>query len=120
MRFRLPLALCALLLALLPVLSTGPADAATLRQWDRLAGCESGGRWHLNTGNGYYGGLQFSRSTWLGFGGGRYARCANRATNYQQIRVAERVRRSHGWGAWPVCSRRGAALTVRLDGLSPD
>ncbi|NUR08923.1 MAG: transglycosylase family protein [Nocardioidaceae bacterium] len=106
LRSRLPVALCVLLLALLPILASGPADAATLRTWNRLAQCESGGRWHINTGNGYYGGLQFSHATWIGFGGGRYARNAHRATKYQQIRIAERVKRVQGWRAWPVCSRR--------------
>ncbi len=83
-----------------------PTQAATLRTWDRLARCESGGRWHINTGNGYFGGLQFSRSTWRAFGGHQFAWRADRATRRQQIRVGERVRRHQGWGAWPVCSRR--------------
>jgi len=91
---------------LTPVLAAGPADAATLRTWNRLAQCESGGRWHINTGNGYYGGLQFSPSTWRGFGGRRFAYNAHRATKAEQIRVAERVRRNQGWGAWPACSRK--------------
>ena len=86
--------------------TVAPAQSATLRTWHRLANCESGGRWHINTGNGYYGGLQFSRSTWRGYGGGRYASTANRATKAEQIRIAERVKRAQGWGAWPVCSRR--------------
>ncbi len=59
---------------LAPVPTTAPANAATLATWDRLAHCESGGRWHINTGNGFYGGLQFSNSTWRAFGGHRYAR----------------------------------------------
>jgi hypothetical protein len=83
-----------------------PADAVTTRTWDRLAQCESSGRWHINTGNGYYGGLQISRSTWRGFGGARYASLPNRASKAQQIRVAERIKRAQGWGAWPTCSRR--------------
>ena len=83
-----------------------PADAATTRTWNRLAQCESGGRWHINTGNGYYGGLQISRSTWYGFGGGRYAALPSRASKTQQIQVAERIKRAQGWGAWPTCSRR--------------
>jgi len=91
---------------LAPLLATAPAQGATLHTWERLAHCESGGRWHINTGNGYYGGLQFSGPTWRGYGGGKYARNAHRATKGQQIRIAERVRRGQGWGAWPVCSRR--------------
>ncbi len=96
----------ALLAALGPLVVTTPAEAASLRTWNRLARCESGGRWHINTGNGYYGGLQFSRSTWRAFGGRRFARNAHRATKAEQIRVAERVRRHQGWRAWPTCSRR--------------
>ena len=74
--------------------------------WDRLAQCESSGRWHINTGNGVYGGLQFTHQTWIAFGGGRYARNANRATKAQQIRIATKVQRVQGWGAWPACSRK--------------
>jgi len=96
----------ALLAALGPLVVATPAEAASLRTWNRLARCESGGRWHINTGNGYYGGLQFSRSTWWAFGGRRFARWAHRATKAEQIRVAERVRRHQGWRAWPTCSRR--------------
>jgi resuscitation-promoting factor RpfB len=72
--------------------------------WDRIAACESGGNWSINTGNGYYGGLQFSSSTWLAYGGGAYAPTANLATREEQIAVAERVQAAQGWGAWPVCS----------------
>ena len=85
-------------------LTTGTADAATESQWDNVAQCESGGNWHINTGNGYYGGLQFSSSTWLGYGGGAYASTANLASREQQIAIAERVQAAQGWGAWPVCS----------------
>ncbi|MDH2415524.1 transglycosylase family protein [Nocardioides sp. CER19] len=83
-----------------------PAHAATTRTWQRLANCESGGRWHLNTHNGYYGGLQISGSTWRGYGGRRFARLPSRATKAQQIKVAERIKRGQGWGAWPACSAR--------------
>jgi hypothetical protein len=96
----------ALAAALSPVVLASPADAARLRTWNRLANCESGGRWHINTGNGYYGGLQFSGGTWRAYGGRRYASLAHRATKREQIRIAERVRRNQGWGAWPSCSRR--------------
>ena len=91
---------------LVPMTVTDTADAASLRTWNRLAQCESGKRWHINTGNGYYGGLQFSHSTWVGFGGGRFARNAHRATKAEQIKIAERVRRHQGWGAWPHCSSK--------------
>jgi hypothetical protein len=74
--------------------------------WDRLAQCESSGQWQINTGNGFYGGLQFLPATWLGFGGGEFAPRADLATREQQIIVAERVRAGQGWGAWPECSRK--------------
>jgi resuscitation-promoting factor RpfA len=105
-RVRMLIALTVVLLTTLTPAVTTSADAARLRTWNRLAHCESGGRWHINTGNGYYGGLQFSSPTWRAFGGRRYAYQAHRATKRQQIRVAERVRRVQGWGAWPACSRR--------------
>jgi hypothetical protein len=72
--------------------------------WDRIAQCESGGNWHINTGNGYYGGLQFTQQTWEAYGGLAYAARADLATREQQIDIAERVQRSQGWGAWPVCA----------------
>jgi resuscitation-promoting factor RpfA len=98
--------LVALFSALTPALVVSPAEGATLRTWKRLAQCESGGRWHINTGNGYYGGLQFSAPTWRAYGGRKFARNAHRATRAQQIKIAERVRRGQGWGAWPTCSRK--------------
>ncbi len=93
-------------LALAGGLSIGAAttaEAATV--WDRVASCESGGNWKINTHNGYYGGLQFSSSTWRGYGGRSYASQANGATKGEQIRVAQRVLKAQGPGAWPVCSR---------------
>jgi nucleoid-associated protein YgaU len=89
-----------------PMVMASSAGAASGTTWDRLARCESGGNWHINTGNGYYGGLQFSASTWRAFGGGAYASSAHRATRSEQIAVAERVLASQGWGAWPACSRK--------------
>lgn len=80
------------------------ASAAPDSDWDRLAGCEAGGNWGINTGNGYYGGLQFSASTWQAYGGGQFASTANQASREQQIAVAERVLAAQGWGAWPACS----------------
>ncbi|MFD9795338.1 transglycosylase family protein [Streptomyces sp. NPDC059070] len=95
-------------LALLAV-SAGPAGAADGAVWDRIAQCESGGNWHINTGNGYYGGLQFSAGSWRAHGGGAYASTADRASRAQQIAVATRLQRSQGWGAWPVCAARAGA-----------
>jgi hypothetical protein len=91
-----------------PLVFAEPANAGPARQgvWDRVAQCESGGNWNANTGNGYYGGLQFSRSTWHSYGGGAFARTADRATRSQQIAIAEKVLRAQGWKAWPTCSRR--------------
>ena len=73
--------------------------------WDAVAQCESGGNWSINTGNGYYGGLQFSAQTWAGFGGTAYAPRADLATKSEQIAVAERVLAVQGAGAWPTCGR---------------
>ncbi|MFD5636918.1 transglycosylase family protein [Streptomyces sp. NPDC127077] len=73
--------------------------------WTCLAECESGGRWHINTGNGFYGGLQFWQPTWVAFGGLAYAPRADLATRAQQIKVAKKVQAVQGWGAWPECSR---------------
>ena len=81
-----------------------PTYASTGSVWDAIAACESGGNWSIDTGNGYYGGLQFSASTWLAYGGGAYAPTANLASRDEQIAVAERVQAAQGWGAWPVCS----------------
>lgn len=88
-----------------------PAAAHAEHVWDRVAECESSGNWSINTGNGYYGGLQFSYTTWLGFGGGQYASYAHRASKAEQIDTAQEVLKVQGPGAWPVCSQR-AGLTV--------
>lgn len=85
-----------------------PTTAASARSsggtvWDRLAQCESGGNWRINTGNGYYGGLQFLPSTWRANGG---KGMPHRASRTEQIRVAENLRRKAGFRPWPTCSRR--------------
>ncbi|GAA2092614.1 hypothetical protein GCM10009841_01670 [Microlunatus panaciterrae] len=85
--------------------------------WDRVADCESSGNWSINTGNGFYGGLQFSRSTWKAFGGTQYASTANRASKAEQIAVARRTLAAQGPGAWPVCGRK-AGLTRANGGAS--
>ncbi|WP_280347067.1 transglycosylase family protein [Nocardia neocaledoniensis] len=82
-------------------LTTGTASAAT-HNWDGVAQCESGGNWGINTGNGYYGGLQFSQSTWAANGG---QGSAHNASKEEQIRVAENVLASQGIGAWPHCGQ---------------
>jgi len=86
-----------------PLMAAGNASAATASEWDKVAQCESGGNWSINTGNGYYGGLQFSASTWAAYGGTQYASQANQASKAQQIAVAEKVLAAQGKGAWPVC-----------------
>lgn len=81
--------------------------------WGCLAECESGGNWQAATGNGHYGGLQFTQSTWEAAGGLKYAPRPDQATREEQIQVAERVVEQQGWGAWPACARR-YGLRVRV------
>lgn len=97
---------------LLGVVTIGVHDsvAASGSTWDRVAACESGGDWHINTGNGYYGGLQFAAATWDGYGGTKYAARADLASRSEQIAIAEKVLAGQGPGAWPVCGLK-AGLT---------
>jgi transglycosylase-like protein len=88
----------------LGVLST-PAQAATTHDWTGVAQCESGGDWDINTGNGYYGGLQFSQPTWAGYGGTSLAARADLATPAEQVQIAEKVLAGQGIGAWPTCGK---------------
>src|SRR5688572_3025530 len=88
-----------------PLMVSGTASAATASEWDAVAQCEAGGNWSINTGNGYYGGLQFSASTWSGYGGTKYAATADQASKAQQIEIAEKVLAGQGKGAWPVCGK---------------
>jgi uncharacterized protein YabE (DUF348 family) len=82
--------------------STGDTSA-----WDRIAACESGGNWQINSGNGYYGGLQFDHGTWVAYGGDAYATNANLASKAEQIAIAEKVKADRGgYGAWPVCGQK--------------
>lgn len=82
-----------------PPAPTTPAGSV----WDSLARCESGGNWAINSGNGYYGGLQFALSSWRGVGGSGYPHHASREV---QIEMGKRLQASQGWGAWPACSRK--------------
>jgi hypothetical protein len=94
-----------------PPPAPAPAPAAAPRTvtydgdsvWDDLAQCESGGNWAINTGNGYYGGLQFSYGTWHDYGGGEFADYPHQATREEQITVAERLRDARGYAPWPAC-----------------
>jgi peptidoglycan hydrolase-like protein with peptidoglycan-binding domain len=97
--------------------------------WDSVASCESGGNWSINTGNGYYGGLQFSGSTWRAYGGSSYAPRADLASRTEQITVAQRVLASQGPGAWPTCGARagltranggGAAMAAATRSAAPE
>ena len=85
-----------------------PASAASVN-WDAIAQCESSGNWQINTGNGYYGGLQFTQSTWNGYGGQKYASRADLASRSEQIAIAEKVLDGQGIGAWPVCGKKGGS-----------
>ncbi|MFD8211657.1 transglycosylase family protein [Streptomyces sp. NPDC059695] len=87
----------------LPLIGAGAAQAASLDVWEKVASCESSSSWHINTGNGYFGGLQFSQSTWERYGGTHYAPRADLASKDQQIAIAERVLKGQGPGAWPSC-----------------
>ncbi|MFF4341892.1 transglycosylase family protein [Kitasatospora sp. NPDC001540] len=107
--------------AVLPVaglVTATSASAADVSTWDKVAQCESTGNWSIDTGNGFYGGLQFTSSTWAAYGGTAYAPQANLATKGQQIEIAEKVLADQGPGAWPVCSvqagltKGGAAAQV--------
>jgi LysM repeat protein len=86
-----------------PLALAGTASAAPESAWDKLAQCESGGNWRINTGNGYYGGIQFNASTWRAYGGTGMPHQASKA---EQIAVAERTLAAQGWGAWPACSKK--------------
>lgn len=98
------------------IATSAPAHADS-SVWDRVAACESGGNWSISTGNGFYGGLQFTHSTWIGYGGGAYASNANGASRSAQIAIAQRVLAGQGPGAWPVCSVH-AGLTRSNGGAS--
>jgi LysM repeat protein len=95
----------------LPVASSYPTASYPASSggvnWSAIAACESGGNWGTNTGNGFYGGLQFSQGTWDAYGGGQYASTASGASESQQIAVAQRVLAGQGIGAWPVCGANG-------------
>ena len=101
----------------LPFVGAGVADAADVATWNKVAACESTNNWDINTGNGYYGGLQFSQSTWETYGGTVYAGRADLATRGEQMAVAEKVLKGQGPDAWPDCSVR-AGLT--RGGDTPD
>ncbi|MFE8938565.1 peptidoglycan DD-metalloendopeptidase family protein [Streptomyces sp. NPDC007872] len=90
----------------LPLIGAGTVQAASLNVWEKVAACESSSNWHVNTGNGYFGGLQFTQSTWEEYGGTHYAPRADLASRDQQVLIAERVLKGQGPGAWPSCGPR--------------
>jgi LysM repeat protein len=104
----------------LGVLSS-PAQAATTHDWTGVAQCESGGNWGINTGNGYYGGLQFSQATWAAYGGAALAPRADLASPVQQVEIAEKVLSGQGVGAWPTCGKRltGGTATATAAAVAP-
>ena len=97
----------------------GQASAAPDSTWDAVAACESSGNWATNTGNGYYGGLQFSQSTWQAYGGQLYAPRADLATREQQIAVAEKTLAGQGWAAW-TCAYAGGGEGPTIRDVPPD
>ncbi|WP_330172538.1 transglycosylase family protein [Streptomyces sp. NBC_01498] len=104
----------------LPLIGASTAGAAPVETWEKVAACESTNNWQINTGNGYYGGLQFSQSTWEAFGGRQYAARADLATRDQQIAVAEKVLKGQGPQAWPHCSvKAGLARGGDAPDVSP-
>ncbi|MBC3843636.1 hypothetical protein GXW82_35735 [Streptacidiphilus sp. 4-A2] len=97
-------------------MGAGSAHAASVSTWEKVAQCESSGNWSINTGNGYYGGLQFSLSTWDGYGGSAYAAYPNQASEKQQILIGEKVLAAQGQDAWPNC---GPAAGLGADHADP-
>ncbi|GAA3484103.1 transglycosylase family protein [Streptomyces yanii] len=98
-----------------PLMGATGASAASVATWDAVAQCESGGNWSINTGNGYYGGLQFSQSSWAAAGGTQYAPRADLATKAQQIATAEKLLAMQGPGAWGCAGAGG----LKNDGVDP-
>ncbi|MGV9358234.1 transglycosylase family protein [Streptomyces misionensis] len=96
----------------IPLLGAASAHAADGTTWDKVAGCESGGSWSADTGNGYYGGLQISQDDWMHYGGTQYASSADQASRSQQIAVAEKILADKGTLPWATCAL--------LSGLTPN
>ncbi|MBA0049714.1 LysM peptidoglycan-binding domain-containing protein [Streptomyces sp. AJS327] len=104
----------------LPLMTAGSAQAASVETWEKVAQCESTGNWSINTGNGYYGGLQFSSSSWAAAGGTQYAPNAHQATKAQQIATAERLLAIQGPGAWACASAGGLTAGGPAANVNPD
>ncbi|MFF8285843.1 transglycosylase family protein [Streptomyces albus] len=104
----------------IPLVSATGAQAASVDTWDKVAQCESSGNWHANTGNGYYGGLQFNNSSWAAAGGTKYAPRADLATKDQQIAVAEKLLQMQGPGAWSCAGAGGLTSGGPAADVHPD
>ncbi|MBO8201121.1 transglycosylase family protein [Streptomyces smyrnaeus] len=104
----------------IPLVSATGAQAASVDTWEKVAQCESSGNWHANTGNGYYGGLQFNNSSWAAAGGTKYAPRADQATKDQQIAVAEKLLKMQGPGAWACAGAGGLTSGGPAADVNPD
>ncbi|MGY1435831.1 LysM peptidoglycan-binding domain-containing protein [Streptomyces reniochalinae] len=104
----------------LPLVSATGANAASVDTWEKVAQCESSGNWQANTGNGYYGGLQFNNSSWAAAGGTKYAPRADQATKEQQIAVAEKLLEMQGPGAWACAGAGGLTSGGPAADVNPD
>jgi murein DD-endopeptidase MepM/ murein hydrolase activator NlpD len=104
----------------LPLVASGSAQAASVDTWDKVAECESSGNWQANTGNGYYGGLQFNNSSWAAAGGTEYAPRADQATKEQQIATAEKLLDQQGPGAWSCAGAGGLTADGPAPNVNPD
>jgi nucleoid-associated protein YgaU len=102
-----------------PLIGATSSSAASVATWDAVAKCESGGNWQINTGNGYYGGLQFSQSSWAAAGGLQYASRADLATKDQQIAAAEKLLALQGPGAWSCASAGGLTAGGPAPAVNP-
>ncbi|MET8679147.1 transglycosylase family protein [Streptomyces sp. NPDC004647] len=103
-----------------PLMGATSASAASVDTWEKVAQCESGGNWSINTGNGYYGGLQFSQSSWSAAGGTQYAPRADQAGKEQQIATAEKLLDQQGPGAWACAGEGGLTAGGPDAGVNPD
>ncbi|MFG2825265.1 transglycosylase family protein [Kitasatospora sp. NPDC048365] len=101
----------------LPLLAATGAQAAPTPVWDKVAGCETGGNWSADSGDGYHGGLRFTDSTWAAYGGTEFAPSADRATRSQQIAVAERVLAAEGEGGWGTCAQQAGLSRDGVTGV---
>lgn len=86
--------------------SEGSSSGSVPGVWQKLAKCESGGNWSTNSGNGFYGGLQFTASTWRAQGGGKYAALPHQASASEQVKIASKLQKRAGWGQWPACTKK--------------